>query len=219
MKDWIEEQRGTIIRMAKEGLLSTQISGPLTRQQEDRLDEYVDKMVENAPLIDENFDEMRERTGDTEILASYSAELVYYADKQLIEDFLSKAVGAHSIDFNELQKNKKASFVGDYLMNIVTTISDIVDGFSDGENFILCSPLEISILQSVGRNGEFKMAEDGAWKGPNYSSLVGYLNKVKLYSHLNRLPYDNDIVFVGNYNPETVKTTIHKIVLINLSLA
>jgi len=216
MKDWIEEQRGTILFLARQGLLSTQLCGPLTKWQEDSLDEYVDKLKTDAYIIDENAEERLERYGEDDFLEAYSAEIVSYADDQFVEDLLTKAVGVHSINFSELKEEGEATFVGDHLMAIIDKISDIIDGFPEGENFILCSPLEVSIIQSITR-GEFKSITDG-WKGLNYCHLVGTLNGVKLYTHLSQVP-KNDTIFVGNYDPNTVKSTIHKIALTNLELA
>lgn len=217
MKDWIEENRGTILFLARPGLLSTQLCGPLTKWQEDSLEEYIDRLQNDAYIIDENADEMLERYGDDKFLDTYSAEIVYYADEQFVEDLLKKSVGVHSIDFVQLREEKEPTFVGDLLMEIVKKISEIVKGFPDGENFILCSPLEVSIIQSITRK-EFRLAtEEEVWKGPNYSHLVGYLNDVKLYTHITQTPEDSTM-FVGNYDHNTVKSTIHKIHLRNLEL-
>ena len=223
MKDWIKDNKGTIIFLAKQGLLSTQLCGPLTKWQEEFLENEVDKLIENAPIIDENFDEQIKRFGEDDFRNSYAAELVYSADQELIEDFQYTSIGAHSINFAEM--SKEATFVGDKLVAITDKISEIIDGFEKDnlgdENFILCSPLIASILQSVCRGGEFELAEKESWKGPNYAHLIGHLNGVKLYTHLNSptMTEHIDIVFVGNYNPITVKTTIHKINITNLELA
>lgn len=70
-------------------------------------------------------------------------------------------------------------------------------------NFILCSPMVISLLQSS--NAVFAPAIEGSFKGPNHFQLAGTLNgKIRVYSFIpNNASSDEDKIIVGYHGSNT----------------
>jgi hypothetical protein len=159
-----------------------------------------------------------------EMMQALVAEAVYAFDEYTVSTFMNGSEEEHIIDMDELPDDGIPSFVGDKLSKIPKMISDIIDKEygTGGDNFIIASPLMLSILQSV-TTSEYKRSEKNVYKGPNNTMLVGFLDDVPVYSYIFGIADFNedsqsDTLIIGNYNPVTEKTRINTLTATNLTL-
>jgi len=107
----------------------------------------------------------------------------------------------------------------DVLGKIPDIMEAVLEEFDDGDSFILCTPLVVSILQGVCSTS-YKRDIAGGFKGPNNIMLVGTLADVRIYSVFYPLYYNQegeDTVIIGNYKEGDDDASIRKLHLKNIS--
>ena len=133
---------------------------------------------------------------ESEMTQALSAEIVQEIDYEVISDLLALAGtvsvfdGAGSGQYGGgAGGNYAPAYVGDRLANLGVVINRVANEIArktrrGAGNFIVCSPLMVSILQSAAKS-VFAPAVEGSFKGPNNTMLVGTLNgTIKVYSYL-----------------------------------
>lgn len=133
---------------------------------------------------------------ETEMTQALSAEIVQEIDQEIITDLLALAGTVDSFDGSGagvygggVGGNYRPAFVGDRLANISVVINRVANEIArktrrGAGNFIVVSPLVVSILQSAAKS-VFAPAVEGSFKGPNNTMMVGTLNgTIKVYSYL-----------------------------------
>jgi len=131
---------------------------------------------------------------ESEMTQALSAEIVQEIDQEIITDLMALAGTVDSFDgagagaYGQAG-NYTPAFVGDRLANLGVIINRVANEIArktrrGAGNFIVVSPMIVSILQSAGKS-VFAPAVEGSFKGPNNSMLVGTLNgTIKVYSYL-----------------------------------
>lgn len=131
---------------------------------------------------------------ESEMTQALSAEIVQEIDQEIITDLLALAGTVDSFDGAAAGAygtggNYTPAFVGDRLANLGVIINRVANEIArktrrGAGNFIVVSPLVVSVLQSAAKS-VFAPAVEGAFKGPNNTMLVGTLNgTIKVYSYL-----------------------------------
>ena len=133
---------------------------------------------------------------ESEMTQALSAEIVQEIDYEVISDLLALAGTVSVFDGAGAGQyggggagNYAPAYVGDRLANLGVTINRVANEIArktrrGAGNFIVCSPLMVSILQSAAKS-VFAPAVEGSFKGPNNTMLVGTLNgTIKVYSYL-----------------------------------
>jgi hypothetical protein len=149
---------------------------------------------------------------ESEMTQALSAEIVQEIDQEIITDLLALAGTVETFDGagdgvyggNGGAANYRPAFVGDRLANLGVTINRVANEIArktrrGAGNFIVVSPLVVSILQSAAKS-VFAPAVEGSFKGPNNTMLVGTLNgTIKVYSYLwNQSGAGQDLGFGGS---------------------
>jgi hypothetical protein len=127
-----------------------------------------------------------------ELENAFAAQIVQELDQGYIQKIID--IGVKHPDFDaskifEKEDSSQPTFIADRFASIIVNINkmciDIARRTRRGcGNWILCSPLIISILQ-CDRHSVYAPAIQGAFKGPNNSMLVGKLNgSIDVYSYL-----------------------------------
>lgn len=226
MKTWFDERRMQMLNDACEQVLSPQVQGTLTFVDIMQLAAYleshnVESTIKNtvADLANHDVDAL------SEIAQAIVAETVRMFDSKTIANFTWGAEKEHVLDLSVREDGSETpEYVGDRLAKISEKIKKIIDYFpEDGENFILCTPLMISVLQSANKT-TYVNSEGEAFKGPNYTMLVGTLDKTDVYSYLPDYPFgtasdDEDLVLIGNYQKTKDSAVTQRLVVKNLSFA
>jgi hypothetical protein len=123
-----------------------------------------------------------------------SAEIVQEIDQEILTDLLALAGTVDTFDGAGAGAygtggNYTPAFVGDRLANLGVIINRVANEIArktrrGAGNFIVVSPLVVSVLQSAAKS-VFAPAIEGSFKGPNNTMLVGTLNgTIKVYSYL-----------------------------------
>lgn len=131
---------------------------------------------------------------ESEMTQALSAEIVQEIDQEIITDLLALAGTVDSFDGAGAGTygtggNYTPGFVGDRLANMAVIINRVANEIArktrrGAGNYIVVSPLIVSILQSAAKS-VFAPAVEGSFKGPNNTMLVGTLNgTIKVYSYL-----------------------------------
>ncbi len=131
---------------------------------------------------------------ESEMTQALSAEIVQEIDQEIITDLLALAGTVDSFDgagtgTYGTAGNYTPGFIGDRLANMAVIINRVANEIArktrrGAGNFIVVSPLIVSILQSAAKS-VFAPAVEGSFKGPNNTMLVGTLNgTIKVYSYL-----------------------------------
>ena len=133
---------------------------------------------------------------ESEMTQALSAEIVQEIDAEIITDLLALAGTVQTFDGNPAggfggggAGNYAPAYVGDRLANIGIIINYVCNEIArrtrrGAGNFIVVSPLLVSVLQSAAKS-VFAPAVEGSFKGPNNTMLVGTLNgTIKVYSYL-----------------------------------
>jgi len=131
---------------------------------------------------------------ESEMTQALSAEIVQEIDQEIITDLLALAGTVDSFDgagggVYGTAGNYTPGFVGDRLANLGVIINRVANEIArktrrGAGNFIVVSPMIVSILQSAGKS-VFAPAIEGAFKGPNNTMMVGTLNgTIKVYSYI-----------------------------------
>ena len=132
---------------------------------------------------------------ESEMTQALSAEIVQEIDQEIITDLLALAGTVDSFDgagggvYGQAAGNYTPAFVGDRLANLGVIINRVANEIArktrrGAGNFIVVSPMIVSILQSAAKS-VFAPAVEGSFKGPNNTMLVGTLNgTIKVYSYL-----------------------------------
>ena len=131
---------------------------------------------------------------ESEMTQALSAEIVQEIDQEIITDLLALAGTVDTFDGSAAGAygtggNYTPAYVGDRLANLGVVINRVANEIArktrrGAGNFIVVSPLIVSVLQSAAKS-VFAPAVEGSFKGPNNSMLVGTLNgTIKVYSYL-----------------------------------
>jgi len=133
---------------------------------------------------------------ESEMTQALSAEIVQEIDAEIITDLLALAGTVQTFDGNPAggfgggaAGNYAPAYVGDRLANLGVIINYVCNEIArrtrrGAGNFIVVSPLIVSVLQSAAKS-VFAPAIEGSFKGPNNTMLVGTLNgTIKVYSYL-----------------------------------
>jgi len=131
---------------------------------------------------------------ESEMTQALSAEIVQEIDQEIITDLLALAGTVDTFDGAAAGAygtagNYTPAFVGDRLANLGVIINRVANEIArktrrGAGNFIVVSPLIVSVLQSAAKS-VFAPAVEGSFKGPNNTMLVGTLNgTIKVYSYL-----------------------------------
>jgi hypothetical protein len=134
---------------------------------------------------------------ESEMTQALSAEIVQEIDQEIITDLLALAGTVETFDGagsgvyggSAGTGNYRPAFVGDRLANLGVVINRVCNEIArktrrGAGNFIVVSPLVVSVLQSAAKS-VFAPAVEGSFKGPNNTMLVGTLNgTIKVYSYL-----------------------------------
>lgn len=147
---------------------------------------------------------------ETEMTKALSAEIVQEIDAEIINDLLALSGTVRAWDYSATSGTTYApAFVGDRLGNIAIRINEVANEIArktrrGAGNFIVVSPMLISVLQSASR-AVFAPAVQGDFKGPNNTMLAGTLNgTIKVYTYLwnqaysgSSAPAGSDKILVG----------------------
>lgn len=126
---------------------------------------------------------------EDEMTKALSAEIVQEIDNEVINDLIALAGTVQTFDYAAMPADLKPTFIGDKFANVGIAINYICNEIARKTrrgpgNFIVCSPMFVSILQSAAKS-QFAPAVQGSFKGPNNTMLVGTLNgTIKVYSYL-----------------------------------
>jgi hypothetical protein len=131
---------------------------------------------------------------ESEMTQALSAEIVQEIDQEIITDLLALAGTVDTFDGAGTGAYGTAgqytpAYVGDRLANLGVIINRVANEIArktrrGAGNFIVVSPLIVSVLQSAAKS-VFAPAIEGSFKGPNNTMLVGTLNgTIKVYSYL-----------------------------------
>lgn len=133
---------------------------------------------------------------ESEMTQAMSAEIVQEIDHEILADLLALAGTVEAFDGlgggtygGGGAGNYAPAYVGDRLANLAVLINRVANEIGRKTrrgvgNFIVVSPLIVSVLQSAAKS-VFAPAVEGSFKGPNNTMLVGTLNgTIKVYSYL-----------------------------------
>ncbi len=133
---------------------------------------------------------------ESEMTQALSAEIVQEIDSEIINDLLALAGTVQTFDGNPAGTyggggagNYAPAYVGDRLANLGVLVNHVANEIArrtrrGAGNFIVVSPLIVSVLQSAAKS-VFAPAVEGSFKGPNNTMLVGTLNgTIKVYSYI-----------------------------------
>jgi hypothetical protein len=133
---------------------------------------------------------------ESEMTQALSAEIVQEIDAEIINDLLALAGTVQTFDGagggvygGGGAGNYAPAYVGDRLANLGVLINYVANEIArrtrrGAANFIVVSPLIVSVLQSAAKS-VFAPAVEGSFKGPNNTMLVGTLNgTIKVYSYI-----------------------------------
>lgn len=125
---------------------------------------------------------------EAEITASLSAAVVSEIDNEIINDLIALAGTTESFDMNGTFTGVP-NYVGDRHAVLGVLINKVANEIArktrrGPANFIIVSPLVVSILQSASKS-VFAPAVAGSFEGPNNTKLVGTLNgAIKVYTYI-----------------------------------
>lgn len=125
---------------------------------------------------------------EAEITASLSAAVVSEIDNEIINDLIALAGTTESFDMNGTFTGVP-NYVGDRHAVLGVLINKVANEIArktrrGPANFIIVSPLVVSILQSASKS-VFAPAVAGSFEGPNNTKLVGTLNgSIKVYTYI-----------------------------------
>lgn len=146
---------------------------------------------------------------ESELTQVVSAEIVQEIDSEILSDLLALAgtVGTYDYATIGIGPQYQPAYLGDRFANLGVVINAVANEIArktrrGPANFIVVSPMVVSILQSAAKS-VFAPAVEGSFKGPNNTMLVGTLNgTIKVYSYLwNQVSglgaAVNDVILVG----------------------
>lgn len=224
MKTWFDKHRMDMLNSACEKVLSPQVQGDLS---------FAD-IIQLAGLLEShNNESVRRNTAadlslhdieiGSELRQAIVAETVAGFDKKTIGNFTWGAEKEHVLDLKSVDAPEKDTFIGDRLKNISQKMRKILNYFpDDGDNFVLCTPLMISVLQSA-TDATYAPAVEGEFKGPNNTMLVGHADGAPVYSYLQDYTYgqtpnhEEDLIILGNYQKGKDGAVTHRLLVQNLS--
>lgn len=129
---------------------------------------------------------------ENEMTQALSAEIVQEIDAEIIKDLIALAGTAATFEGavgGPAGNIYAPAYVGDRLANVQAMINYVANEIGrktrrGAGNFIVVSPMMISVLQTASRS-VFAPAVEGSFKGPNNTYLAGTLNgSIKVYSYL-----------------------------------
>lgn len=125
---------------------------------------------------------------EAQLTASLSAAIVSEIDNEIINDLIALAGTTESFDMNGTFTGTP-NYVGDRHAVLGILINKVANEIArktrlGGANWIVVSPLVVSILQSAAKS-VFAPAVQGSFEGPNNTKLVGTLNgSIKVYTYI-----------------------------------
>jgi len=131
----------------------------------------------------------------SEIVQELDAHTIMLMDKETVKYNYSE-----TFDFAPFKVENTPSFIGDRFAVLVESIVGLAHTLLNRDKLaMLVSPMMISVLQSAAKS-TFTPANEGSFKGPNASMLVGTLTKryageditLDVYSYLPNLSYASD---------------------------
>ena len=133
---------------------------------------------------------------ESEMTQAMSAEIVQEIDQEIITDLMALAGTVDTFDGDSAgtyggggSGNYAPAYVGDRLANLGVIVNRVANEIArktrrGAGNFIVVSPLIVSVLQSAAKS-VFAPAVEGSFKGPNNTMMVGTLNgTIKVYSYI-----------------------------------
>lgn len=127
---------------------------------------------------------------ESELSQVVSSEIVQDIDSEILTDLLSLAGTVMGYDYATVGVGGyQPAYLGDRFANLGVIINAVCNEIArktrrGAGNFIVVSPMVVSILQSAAKS-VFAPAVEGSFKGPNNTMLVGTLNgTIKVYSYL-----------------------------------
>lgn len=128
---------------------------------------------------------------ESELTQVVSAEIVQEIDSEILSDLIALAGTTANYDYATVGAGAdyKPAYLGDRFANLGVVINAVCNEIARKTrrgpgNFIVVSPMVVSILQSAAKS-VFAPAVEGSFKGPNNTQLVGTLNgTIKVYSYL-----------------------------------
>ncbi len=128
---------------------------------------------------------------ENELTQVISADIVQEIDSEIISDLTALAGTLATFDYATIGAGPsyQPAFLGDRFANLGVIINAVANEIGRKTrrgvgNFIVVSPMVVSILQSAAKS-VFAPAVEGSFKGPNNTMLVGTLNgTIKVYSYL-----------------------------------
>lgn len=147
---------------------------------------------------------------ENEMTQALSSEIVQEIDSEILSDLIALAGTVASFDGSVAAVGTfgpyAPAYVGDRLANLAVMINYVANEIGRKTrrgvgNFIVVSPLIVSVLQSAAKS-VFAPSTEGSFKGPNNTMLVGTLNgTIKVYSYLWNSVQSTDIANgTGNDN-------------------
>jgi hypothetical protein len=147
---------------------------------------------------------------EAEMTKAMSADIVQEIDAEIINDLLALAGTIRAFDYSATSGTTYApAFAGDRFANLGIRINEVANEIArktrrGAGNFIVVSPMIVSVLQSAARS-VFAPAIEGSFKGPNNTMMVGTINgTIKVYSYLwnqaypgSSAPAGSDTILVG----------------------
>lgn len=231
MKNWFDEKRIEMLNKACEQVLSPQVQGPLSFADVIQLAGLLESHNTEATIRNAIKIETGEIADDTlnEMSKALVAETVQRFDSKTISNFTWGAEKEHVMDLSEPRTFGNApapapTYVGDKLAVIPEKMRKILNYFpEDGENFVLATPVAISLLQCAEK-AEFVASSEGAFKGPNNTMLVGYIDEVPIYSYFADYavaidPNDEDFIILGNYQKSKDAAVTQRLLVKNISFS
>jgi hypothetical protein len=126
---------------------------------------------------------------ETEMTAGMSAEIIQEIDNEVISDLLALAGTTATWNGALAASPYTPTFAGDRFAALGTIINAVTNEIGrktrrGAGNFIVVSPMILSVLQSAAKS-VFAPAVEGSFKGPNNTALAGTLNgSIKVYSYM-----------------------------------
>ncbi len=223
MKNWFDKNRIEMLNNTCTQMLRTEICDGLSSK------EIIDVM---DTLETFNTGDLVQNGGTTvashhidlssEISQALVAEAVMVEDNNFITQLKEYTAPARTINFDNLAESVPA-FVGSRLEMISGEIKKIHEVLDTGKQFIVCGPVELSLLQSA-RNSLFSVGAKDAFKGPNNTMLVGHLDKIPVYSYIalgdlyTTNSWETCEYIVGVYYEKEDRCITNRLILENVSL-
>lgn len=185
--DWFNQYLFEMLTYAREHLLYKGLTGGVS----------ADELFELTDVIEKFKDVKADGHIGSEVAHACAAEAVAERDQVLIDRLINDAVCGEHVEL--AMDDIMAGNIAYKMINSLPAV---------GENdyqFYITNPLLISVLQSTP-SSNFQPVEEGAFRGPNNSMLVGNVNGVDIFSFISSADasYNQGMgtIIVGRYDKE-----------------